>query len=548
MDCASLSDLDSLDRDALLALYRAEIEKRDVLIAARDEQMRRLEEELDAQRQALSEHANELRSRSERIEHLKLLLDKYRHMLFGRKSEKITAQLEQLELELEEQETVQAEAEAFADRISPSKEPKPRPERKPLPEHLERETRTHAPGTDCCPDCGGQLRHFGDDVSEQLEYVPESFRVIRHVRPKFTCTECDRVVEALAPSRPIERGLAGPGLLAHVIVSKFADHLPLYRQSEIYARQGVEISRSTLAGWVGASSDLLAPLVDAIQKHVLAGHKLHADDTPIPVLSPGNGKTKTGRLWTYVRDDRPAGAETAPAVWFAYSEDRKGEHPRTHLKDFKGALQADAYAGFHHLYGDHICEAACWAHARRKFHEIHVVHASPTTTEALARIGALYAIEDEIRGKPADLRLTIRQTRARPLLDDLRKWMEKALRSLSSKSETAGAIRYALSRWRALTRYTDEGMLEIDNSAAERALRAVALGRKNFLFVGSDCGGERAAAMYTLIGSAKLNRLDPEFYLRTVLAQIADHPVSQIKDLLPWNLAPTLQTHASDAA
>jgi transposase len=288
--------------------------------------------------------------------------------------------------------------------------------------------------------------------------------------------------------------------------------------------------------------------VDAIGKHVFAGRKLHADDTPMPVLAPGNGKTKTGRLWTYVRDDRPAGEQTAPAVWFAYSEDRRGEHPRQHLKNFTGALQADAYAGFHHLYGNHIYEAACWAHARRKFHDIHLAHASPTTTEALARIGALYAIEDEIRGKPADLRLSVRQARARPLLDDLRKWMEKALRSLSSKSETAAAIRYAISRWRALTRYTEDGLLEIDNSAAERALRAVALGRKNFLFAGSDHGGERAAAMYTLIGSAKLNGLDPELYLRTVLAQIADHPISHIQDLLPWNMAPSLQTHSSQAA
>jgi hypothetical protein len=356
------------------------------------------------------------------------------------------------------------------------------------------------------------------------------------------------VVEAPAPSRPIERGLAGPSLLAHVIVSKYADHLPLYRQSEIYARQGVEISRSTLAGWVGAASDLLAPLVEAIGKHVLAGRKLHADDTPMPVLAPGSGKTKTGRLWTYVRDDRPAGEQMAPAVWFAYSEDRKGEHPRQHLRNFKGALQADAYAGFHHLYSDHIYEAACWAHARRKFHEIHVVHASPTTTEALARIGALYAIEDEIRGKPADLRLSVRQARARPLLSELRTWMEKALHRLSSKSETAGAIRYALSRWRALTRYTEDGLLEIDNSAAERALRAVALGRKNFLFAGSDCGGQRAAALYSLIGSAKLNGLDPELYLRAVLAQIAEHPISQIQDLLPWNMAASLQTHSSQAA
>ena len=544
MDRTPLPDLDALDREALLDLIRQQAS----LTAAYDEEIRRLEAELDAQRQALSEQAEELDTRREHIEHLRLMVEKFRHMIFGRKSEKLVLKLEQLEFELEEDETTQAEAEALDERVSPRKEPKPRSERKPLPEHLKREEVMHKPDSDCCPDCGGGLRHFGDDVSEQLEYVPESFKVIRHVRPKFACTGCDRVVEAPAPSRPIERGLAAPSLLAHVIVSKYADHLPLFRQSEIYARQGVEISRSTMAGWVGAASDLLGPLVDAIGKHVFAGRKLHADDTPMPVLAPGNGKTKTGRLWTYVRDDRPAGEQTAPAVWFAYSEDRRGEHPRQHLKNFTGALQADAYAGFHHLYGNHIYEAACWAHARRKFHDIHLAHASPTTTEALARIGALYAIEDEVRGKPVDLRLSVRQARAKPLLDDLRKWMEKALRSLSSKSETAAAIRYAISRWRALTRYTDDGLLEIDNSAAERALRAVALGRKNFLFAGSDHGGERAAAMYTLIGSAKLNGLDPELYLRTVLAQIADHPISHIQDLLPWNLAPSLQTHSSQAA
>jgi transposase len=548
MDRAPLPDLDLLDRDALLSLFHAQQEKLESLIADRDEELRRLEDELESHRKTLSEQADELRSRSERIEHLKLLVDKLRHVLFGARSEKIVVKLEQLELELEEEETAYAELEAAAERLSSAQEPKTRPQRKPLPEHLSREVITHAPHRDCCPGCGGHLRQFGEDVSEQLEYIPDSFKVIRHVRPKFSCTGCDRVVEAPAPSRPIERGLAGPGLLAHVIVSKFSDHLPLYRQSEIYARQGVEISRSTLAGWVGGASDLLGPLVDAIQKHVLAGRKLHADDTPMPVLAPGNGKTKTGRLWTYVRDDRPAGDPSAPAVWFAYSADRKGEHPRQHLQTFRGALQADAYAGFHHLYGERIYEAACWAHARRKFHEIHVVHASPTTTEALARIGALYAIEDEIRGRPAGLRLSIRQTRAKPLLEELRTWMEKAQRSLSSKSETAGAIRYALSRWCALTRYIDDGMLEIDNSAAERALRAVALGRKNFLFAGSDCGGERAAAMYSLIGSAKLNGLDPELYLRTVLARIADYPVSRIRDLLPWNLAPSLQTQTSQAA
>jgi len=550
MDNLPSQDLDSLDRDALLARLRSEQEERAELIAtlrSQEAEIERLEAELEFQIERLSTQSDELRVRSERIEHLKLMVEKYRHLLYGTKSEKMVAKIEQLEFELEEDEATHAELEAFTERHEPERL-KPRPARKPLPEHLPRELRTHLLDSDCCPDCGGALRQFGEDTSEQLEIVPETFFVIRHVRPKYTCTGCDRVVEAFAPSRPIDPGLAAPTLLARVIVSKYGDHLPLYRQSEIFARQGVEISRSTLAGWVGAASDLLAPLVDAIQKHVLAGRKLHADDTPIPVLAPGNGKTKTGRLWTYDRDERPAGEPAAPAVWFAYSADRKGEHPRQHLKTFKGALQADAYAGFHHMYGEDIYEAACWAHARRKFHEIHLIHASPTTTEALNRIGALYGIEDEIRGKPADLRRTIRQSRARPLLDDLRKWLEKTLRSLSAKSETAAAIRYALSRWRALTRYTDDGLLEIDNSAAERALRVVALGRKNFLFAGSDCGGDRAAAMYSLIGSAKLNGLDPELYLRTVLAQIADHPVSHIQDLLPWNLAPSLQTHSSRAA
>ncbi|MGB7136208.1 MAG: IS66 family transposase [Acidobacteriaceae bacterium] len=387
--------------------------------------------ELDAHLETLTLQDRELQSRSEQIDHLKLMVDKFRHMLFGRKSEKLVIQLEQMELQLEELEADQAEAEIAAEAVRPAAEGKSRGARKSLPEHLPREVITHSPAGDGCPDCGASLRPFGEDVTEHLEYVPENFRVIRHVRPKFACSGCDRVVEAPAPSRPIQRGLAGPALLAHVVVSKYCDHLPLYRQSEIFARQGVEIERSTLAGWVGAASDLLSPLVMALRNHVMSGVKLHADDTPIPVLAPGNGKTRTGRLWNYVRDDRPAGDETAPAVWFAYSGDRRGEHPQQHLKNFRGALQADAYAGFHHLYNGDIYEAACWAHARRKFHEIHAIHASPTTTEALARIGALYAIEEEIRGKPADLRLTIRKTRARPLIDDLHNWMEKSLRSLS---------------------------------------------------------------------------------------------------------------------
>jgi transposase len=457
MVAAALPDLDQLDIEALKSLV---VEQRE-------------------------QHLKALSSKTQQVEHLKLVIEKLRRMIFGTKSEKVTVQVEQFELQLEEAETEQVSAdEKFEAPVAEAKPQLPsRLSRKPLPAHLPREVVTHLPELDCCPDCGGALRNFGEDVAEILEYIPANFKVIRHVRPKFACKQCERVVEAPAPARTIERGVAGPGLLAHVLVAKYADHCPLYRQAEIYAREGVDLDRSTLAGWVGASSELLTPLVEALRKHVLSAAKIHADDTPVPVLAPGNKKTKTGRLWTYVRDERAAGENTAPAVWFAYSPDRKGEHPKQHLKNFKGALQADAYSGFHHLYGDGaIYEVACWAHARRKFHDIHVVHASPITTEAIRRIGALYAIEEEVCGKPPELRREIRQARAKPLLDDLRSWMEKSLRQLSAKSETTGAIRYALAHWRALTRYVDDGLLEIDNSAAERALRAVALGRNYVQF------------------------------------------------------------------
>jgi hypothetical protein len=303
----------------------------------------------------------------------------------------------------------------------------------------------------------------------------------------------------------------------------------------------VELERSLLASWVGAASALLRPLAEALRRHVFAATKLHADDTPLPVLAPGNGKTRTARLWTYVRDDRAGGAKAPPAVWFAYSPDRKGEHPQAHLADFTGVLQADVYAGFNAIYDSgRVVEAACWAHARRKFYDLHVARPSPLTAEALRRIGELYAIEETIRGKPPDERLAIRQAPARPLLDDLERWLHATLAPLSRKSDTAAAILYALKLWPALTRYADDGRIEIDNSAAERALRGVALGRRNFLFAGADSGGERAAAMYGLIGTAKLNGVDPEAWLRHVLERIAEHPVNRVHDFLPWNLADTL--------
>jgi transposase len=423
-----------------------------------------------------------------------------------------------------------------------------KPVRRPLPAALPRETESIEPPQKACPDCGGTLRRLGEDVSETLEYVPARFKVIRTVRPKLSCAGCSQIVQAPAPNRVIDRGLAGPGLLAHVLVAKYADHLPLYRQAEIYQREGVELDRSTLADWVGGTSRTLRPLVEALQKYVLSAEKLHGDDVPVPVLEPGNGKTKTGRLWTYVRDDRPAGSDAAAAVWFAYSPDRKGEHPARHLQKYAGILQADGYAGFNKLYETgRIVEAACWAHVRRKFHDLYQAHRSPIANEALERIGQLYGIEQEIRGRSPAERKEVRQARSRPLLEAMQAWLKATLQKLSQKSDVAVAIRYALERRSALLRYCEDGRVEMDNNAAERALRAVALGRKNYLFAGSDAGGERAAAIYSLLGSAKLNGIDPEAYLTTVLRRIADHPINRIAELLPWNLFPS-NPSASEAA
>jgi transposase len=507
---AELPDLNALDSDALKALV---IEKHT----------------LAAERYA------EIVSHKTEIDNLKLLIAKLQRMQFGPSSERLARHIDQLELRLEDLQTAEA---AKPPSPVPQSTLRSKPARQPLPADLPRETETLQPKDSDCPDCGGALSHLGNDVAETLEFVPGRFKVIRRVRPKLACTKCDCIVQQPAPNQPIDHGLAGPGLLAHVVVGKYADHLPLYRQSGIYARAGVELDRSTLAGWVGGASRILEPLVDEIRQYVLDATKLHADDIPVPVLAPGNGKTKTGRLWTYVRDDRPSGSTDPPAVWFAYSPDRKSEHPVHHLAPFRGALQADAFPGFNRLYETGgIVEVACWAHVRRKFHDLYEAHASPISKEALDRIAALYKIEAEIRGRPPEERKQVRNDRARPLLQDLQRWFKECLTKLSRKSEVTVAIHYALGQWTPLLRYCDDGRFEIDNNAAERSLRAVALGRKNYLFAGSDAGGQRAAAMYTLIGSAKLNGIDPEAYLSHVLARIADHPIHRIEDLLPWNVA-----------
>jgi len=476
---------------------------------------------------------------------------------FGRSAERMDATLQQLQLLLDDlqvpaENAIEQEALPAEESTHASAAPKvTRLRRVPraLPAHLPRETIVHSPASCHCPDCGAMMRKLGEDISEMLDFVPGYFKVLRHIRPKFSCGHCARIVQLPAPSRPLERALPGPGLLAQVIVAKYADHCPLYRQQGIYRRSGVDLDRATLAEWVGGASRLLDPLVEALGRYVRAAEKLHADDTPVPVLDPGRGKTRTGRLWTYVRDDRPAASGDPPAVWYRYSPDRKAEHPHTHLRDFRGILQADAYSGFAPLYaGGEIREAACWAHARRKFYDLYVADRSPIATEAIRRIGALYAIEREIRGHLPTQRALVRQQRAGPLLDSLQQWLSATLQTVSAKSELAGAIRYALVRWTALTRYRDDGRVEIDNNTAERSIRPLVLGRRNYMFVGADVGGERAANIYSLIGTALLNGMDPYLYLHHVLERIAEHPINRIDQLLPWNVDATLPDERRRAA
>jgi transposase len=549
---AGLPDLPS-DIDALKALLVVERERR--VLAEADAAVAQARLSAD---QAL-------------IAHLKLQIEKMRRELFGPRSERTARLLDQMELQLEELETAASEGDLAAERATQKAGTtnvaaftRQRPSRKPFPEHLPRE-RVVIPTPSACPCCGGaRLSKLGEDVTETLEVIPRQWKVIQHVRERFSCRDCESINQAPAPFHVIPRGWAGPSLLAMIVFEKFGQHQPLNRQAERYTREGVPLSLSTLADQVGACVGVLRPIFDLLQSHVLAAARLHGDDTTVPVLA--KGKTDIGRCWTYVRDDRPFGGPAPPAAVFYYSRDRSGEHPQRHLASFAGILQADAYGGYGKLYEagrapGPVAEAACWSHARRKFFVLADIEASarrksqckapsvvsPMALEAVRRIDALFEIERTINGLDAEARMAARKELSTPLVAALETWMREERAKLSRHNDVAKAMDYMLKRWDAFARFLDDGRICLSNNAAERALRGIALGRKSWLFAGSDRGGERAAAMYSLIVTAKMNDVDPQAWLADVLARIADHPAQKLHELLPWNWTPLKAAEAAAA-
>lgn len=486
------------------------------------------------------------------IENLKLTLAKLRHDKFGNSSERTSTLMDQLELQLDElvarraQESASDEIAAAAvapDAVPPAspppaKQPRRIPARRPLPAHIPRE-RVIVPAPKSCPCCGGEKLHkLGEDVTETLERVPARWKVIQHVREKFSCRACEKIAQTPAPSHPITRGRAGPALLAEVLFGKYGLHQPLNRQSDTFGREDVPLDVSTLADWVGASTATLMSLYDAMVKHVHAGERVHVDDTTVPVLA--KGQCRTGRLWTHVRDDRPFGGSAAPAAIYYYSATREGIHAEQQLAAYTGICQADAYSGFNGLFVDGrkpgpIIEAACWAHSRRKFFELARLRKMPIAIDAVVRIDELFAIEREINGQTAVHRHAVRQARTKPLVDTFEKWLREERKKLSAKNPIAKAIAYQLNHWKAFTRFLEDGRICMSNNAAERAIRGIAVGRRNWTFCGSDNGGHRAAVMYSLIETAKLNDVDPKAWLADILARIPDHPMQRLHELLPWN-------------
>ena len=488
-------------------------------------------------------HAAELARVLDERDRLQVIIRELQRHRFGRRSERLDP--DQLALALEELEQSVAAVEADEDHApakpkSPSAPMKRQVNRGALPAHLPRLEMVIEPADKACPCCQGEMQRIGEDVAERLDLVPAKLRVLVVRRPKYACRACaGTLVQAPAPPRLIEGGLSTEALIAHVIVSKYADHLPLYRQAQMFARESVELDRSTLADWVGRAAWWLRPLHERLLDQLKNSPKLFADETPAPVLDPGRGRTKTGQLWAYARDDRPWGGPAPPAVAYRYAPDRRAERPIAHLAGFRGVLQVDGYAGYRPLAeGGQVVLALCWAHVRRRFFEIAQAGNAPIAKEALARIAALYAIEQEIRGRTAEERCAIRQERTRPLLDDLKTWLEAKLVAVSKKSTLAEAIRYALVRWSGLTRFVDDGRVEIDSNVVERAIRPIALNRKNALFAGSDGGGEHWAILASIIETTKLNGVEPRAYLTDVLTALAaGHPITRIDELLPWSWA-----------
>lgn len=502
------------------------------------------------------------------IAHLKLQIERLNRDRHGPRSERTARLLDQLELTLEELETSATEDELTAEMAAAKTAngtatvasfSRKRPSRKPFPDHLPRE-RVVVPGPVACACCGGtRLSKLGEDITETLEVVPKSWKVIQHVREKFSCRDCEKIGQAPAPFHVIARGWAGPSFLAMVLFEKFGQHQPLNRQAERYAREGVPVSLSTVADQVGGCMLALMPLFKCLEAHVLAAERLHGDDTTVPVLA--KGKTSIGRIWVYVRDDKPFGGQAPPGAVFYYSRDRAGEHPQSHLASYSGIFQADAYGGYGRLYeagrnAGPILEAACWVHARRPFFVLADLAEnarrkaqggkkpaviSPLALEAVRRIDALFEIERGINGETQERRRAVRQELSAPLVADLEGWMREQRAKLSRGNDVAKAMDYMLKRWSAFTRFLDDGRICLSNNAAERALRGIALGRKSWLFCGSDRGGDRAALMYSLIVTAKMNDIDPQAWLADVLGRIAEHPAHRLDELLPWNWRDTIR-------
>ena len=474
---------------------------------------------------------------------LRQIIKEMQRHRFGRRAE--TLPEDQLLLGLEEVEQIVAAGDAEGEEAAPveraARAAKRRTNRGSLPAHLPRIEMVVDIDDHACPCCKGALHRIGEDMSERLDIVPAQFRVLLVRRPKYACRACeDVVVQAPAPARLIEGGLPTEATIAHVLVSKYADHLPLYRQAQIYGRQGFNLDRSTLADWVGRAAWLLRPVHERLLVKLKGSGKLFADETTAPVLDPGRGRTKTGQLWAYARDDRPWSGTDPPGVVYVYAPDRKAERPIAHLAGFKGVLQVDGYSGYRVLAERGDVELAfCWSHVRRRFYELATAGAAPIASEALERIGSLYRIETEIRGRKADERRAVRREKSRPIIVALEPWLREKLSLISQKTKLAEAIRYALSRWEGLTRFLDDGRIEIDTNVVERAIRPIALNRKNALFAGSDGGGEHWAIIASLIETCTLGGIDPQTYLADVIVRIvAGHPQNQLDDLLPWAYAP----------